>query len=410
MCFFEKVSFFIIIFKEMKMFEVLNELKSDSVLGLIKLYAMDKNHKKIDLGVGVYKDKTGITPVMSSVKESERYLLYTQKSKSYYGSDGNPEFISAVSSLLFGKDYALQGRLNGCQTVGGTGALQMAAALAAKCSSKPAIWIGMPTWPNHAQIFSSAGLEILTYEYFDPKTQTIQFDTMMSSLEKAKVGDLVLLHACCHNPSGADLTLSQWVDLSKLIKRKQLIPLIDCAYLGLGNNLEDDCVGLRLMVREIPEALVAFSCSKNFGLYRERTGVLFVSSKSSSVIPIKSHLQQLARVVYSTPPDHGAAVVTRILTDEKLYAMWREELDYSTQRMLSIRALLGKLGKVENIDFNKISMQRGMFSLLPLSESNILKLRESFGIYMPMSGRINIAGLNDNNIDYFFSSICSVLK
>ncbi|MCE0777563.1 amino acid aminotransferase [Pseudomonas sp. NMI542_15] len=392
------------------MLEVLKELPSDSVLGLIKLFAADQNPQKIDLGVGVYKDDHGKTPVMAAVKMAEARILETESSKTYYGSDGNSAFLDAVAPLVFGDSSSLSDRIVGCQTVGGTGALQLAAKLAVTCNDKAAIWVGTPTWPNHLPLFSAAGLEIKTYEYYNTESQKINFEGMIQALQAGRPGDVVLLHACCHNPTGADLSLDQWAEVADLIAAKGMLPLIDSAYLGLGHSLEQDVKALQLVLYRVPETMIAFSCSKNFGLYRERIGALFVVGKDGrSSSAIKSHVQYLARTVYSAPPNHGAAIVTTILTDPAFKKLWVSELVESTQRINDMRQQLAQHGTVGKIDLVALGNQRGMFALLPLSVAQVNVLKDEFSIYMAPSGRINLAGLNKDNIPHFASALAKVL-
>lgn len=392
------------------MFEVLKELPSDSVLGLIKLYAADTNPNKVDLGVGVYKDEQGKTPVMAAVKLAESQILKSEVSKTYFGSDGNAAFLDAIAPLIFGDDPAIAQRIVGCQTVGGSGALQIAAKLAVSCADAPAIWVGTPTWPNHLPLLGASGLEVRTYEYYNQTTQKINFVSMLEALSKGRAGDLVLLHACCHNPTGADLDLEELAEVVDLISAKGMVPLIDAAYLGLGSGFDQDLQALQLVVSRVPEALVAFSCSKNFGLYRERIGALFVLTESpASTGPVKSHVQHLARTVYSTPPNHGAAIVTAILVDPAMKKLWLAELKASTARLNAMRANLASYGRVGQIDLGVLASQKGMFALLPLSVEQVSRLKDDFSIYMAPSGRVNLAGLNEDNIPHFVSALSAVL-
>ncbi|WP_349975068.1 amino acid aminotransferase [Pseudomonas sp. WHRI 8519] len=393
------------------MLEVLKELPSDSVLGLIKLFAADPNANKIDLGVGVYKNEQGKTPVMAAVKMAEARILETENSKTYYGSDGNSAFLEAIAPLVFGPSTELADRIVGCQTVGGTGALQLAAKLAISCKKDAAIWVGTPTWPNHLPLFAAAGLEIKTYDYYDVKSQRINFSGMINALQTGQAGDVVLLHACCHNPTGADLDLEEWAEVASLIAEKGMVPLIDSAYLGLGDSLEQDVAAIQLVMSRVPETLIAFSCSKNFGLYRERIGALFVIGKDGhSSSAIRSHVQYLARTVYSTPPNHGAAIVTSILGEPALKKLWLSELVDSTQRINDMRQQLASYGSVGGIDLVALGKQKGMFALLPLSVEQVNALKEGFSVYMAPSGRINLAGLSRENIPYFVSALGKVLN
>jgi aspartate/tyrosine/aromatic aminotransferase len=394
---------------ETDMLEVLKELPSDSVLGLIKLFANDPNPNKIDLGVGVYKDEMGKTPVMAAVKLAEARILESESSKTYYGSDGNSVFLDSVTPIIFGSQNKIGDRLVGCQTVGGTGALQLAAKLAISCNDQASVWVGTPTWPNHLPLFTAAGLQIKTYEYYSVENQRINFDAMIQALKSGRSGDVVLLHACCHNPTGADLSLEQWTEVADLIAAKGMLPLIDSAYLGLGHSLVEDVNALQLIISRVPEALIAFSCSKNFGLYRERIGALFVVAKDGrSSSAIKSHVQYQARTLYSTPPNHGAAIVSSILTDPAMKVLWNSELVASTRRINDMRQLLSQYGRVGGIDLVSLGNQKGMFALLPLSGEQVNKLKDKFSIYMAPSGRVNLAGLNKDNIPHFVDALAAV--
>ncbi|WP_076858337.1 amino acid aminotransferase [Bradyrhizobium mercantei] len=391
------------------MFSSLSVLPTDSVLGLIRLHAEDPNPSKIDLGVGVYRDAAGKSPIMAAVKEAEKRLVSHQRSKTYFGSEGDPEFLASIIPLVFGEARLPAERVVACQAVGGTGALRLAATLAAFASSEPRIWIGVPTWPNHLPVLQSAGLKIQQYSYFDPSTQSVQFELMKEALKQAKPGDLVLLHACCHNPTGADLTPEQWQEVADLLVARKLLPLIDFAYAGFATSLAEDRRGIQTILAQVPEALIAFSCSKTFGLYRERTGALFVLADSSKArAPILSSLQVLARTVYSTPPDHGAAVVRTILNDPELTAGWQGELRQARDRIANLRRELGRYGQVNRINFAALSKQNGMFSLLPLTKDEVVRLRTGYSIYMAESGRINLAGLRTSDMEYFIHSISEV--
>lgn len=390
------------------MFDMLSVLKTDSVLGLIKLYNDDPNPAKIDLGVGVYRDAAGATPVMAAVKAAERRLVEVEQTKTYFGSDGDGVFLSRVADLILG-DARVRDRVTPCQSVGGTGALRLAAGLVALTTARPRIWISRPTWPNHPSLFTAAGFEVREYDYFDRAAQALRFDAMIEGLSEAAAGDVVLLHGCCHNPTGVDLSLEQWGELASLVERRGLLPLVDFAYQGLGQGLDADAAGLRLMVERAPEMLAAFSCSKNFGLYRERTGALLVLSASSAAVePVRSNVQVLARTLYSTPPGHGAAVVRTILEDEALRRLWAGELEAARSRLHEVRQRLAAHGRIGPVDLAPLARQSGMFSLLPLSSDQVIRLRQSHSVYMAESGRINVAGLHTGNVERFAEALASL--
>jgi len=293
------------------MFETLKTLPPDSLLALIKAYQGDRRAGRLDLGVGVYRDEAGSTPIMQAVKSAERILMETQDTKAYLGPEGDMRFVAALQPFVFGANAS---GVTGLQTPGGSGALRLGAELLAAARPDLRVWLGAPTWPNHAPVFQAAGTTIRWYRYFDPATQTVLFDEMMTSLSRAEPGDVVLLHGCCHNPTGADLDPGQWSEVAKLVAKRCLFPFIDLAYQGLGRSLDEDVSGMRLVLDAVDEALVAYSCDKNFGLYRDRVGALFVLARNSTqVTAIDSHLVNLARVSWSMPPDHGAALTRTIL-------------------------------------------------------------------------------------------------
>lgn len=391
------------------MFDNLTVLPSDSLLGLIKMFAADTNPGKIDLGVGVYKDAAGNTPIMQAVKAAEQRLFEEQGSKTYFGSEGDGEFLAAISPLALGSAAKSSDHIVGCQTVGGTGALRLAAELALVSRPGARIWVGLPTWPNHLPLLQSTGLEVRTFEHYDLNSQQLRFDKMIEALETADAGDLLLVHACCHNPTGADLDADQWRELAQVAARRGIVPLIDFAYSGFADGIDADVQAVEIILSTVDEAMVAFSCSKSFGIYRERTGALFIKAASpAATAPILSHIQVLARTLYSTPADHGAGVVRTILADAALRASWQSELEEARLRIVDIRQKLGSFGEVGGIDLAPIALQRGMFSLLPLKGDAILKLRTERGIYMAGTGRINIAGLHLGNVDYFVDALASL--
>lgn len=380
------------------MFDTLARQPDDPLLALIGLYRADARPSKVDLGVGVYRDEQGATPIFRAVKEAERRLLEGQTTKTYVGPEGDPVFLERLWDLTTGP----AGRslaTAGVQTPGGSGAVRLAADLLVRMGVKK-IWLGVPTWPNHAAIFKAAGLEVVSYPFFDVPSQTVLFDGMMEALQGAKAGDAVLLHASCHNPTGGVLATEQWAAVSKLIAERGLLPLVDSAYQGFGKGLDADSEGLRSLLAAVPEALIAVSCSKNFGLYRERTGAIFAVAKSKEAADaVRTNLAGLARTSYSMPPDHGAAIVSTILGDAALTADWMTELETMRGRVASIRQRLAAgLARRWQV-MTAIAGQEGMFSLLPLEEADVMRLRAEHAIYMPGSGRINIAGLKSAEVD-----------
>ena len=380
------------------MFDSLTRQPDDPLLALIGLYRADARAEKIDLGVGVYRDEEGATPIFRAVKAAERQLVETQPTKAYVGPEGNPVFLDHLWALTAG-DAGRGLAKAALQTPGGSGALRLAADLMARMGTRR-IRLGLPSWPNHASIFKAAGLEVVGYPFFDVPSQAVLFDRMMEALEGAERGDAVLLHASCHNPTGAGLTAEQWALASAAIAKRGLLPLVDIAYQGYGKGLDADAAGLRHLIATVPEALVAVSCSKSFGLYRERTGAIYaVTQSADSATTVRSNLAALARTSYSMPPDHGAAVVATILGDEALKADWMAELESMRGRIVSIRDRLATgLARRWQV-LTAVAGQEGMFSLLPLEEADVMRLRAEHGIYMPGSGRINIAGLKSAEVD-----------
>lgn len=380
------------------MFNTLARQPDDPLLALIGLFKADARTEKVDLGVGVYKDEQGATPIFRAVKEAERRLLEGQTTKTYVGPEGDPVFLERLWDLATGP-AGTKLATAGVQTPGGSGAVRLAGDLLVRLGVQK-IWLGVPTWPNHAAIFKAAGLEVISYPFFDVPSQTVLFDGMMEALKGGKAGDAVLLHASCHNPTGGVLSPEQWAAVSALIAERGLLPLVDSAYQGFGKGLEADSAGLRTLLAAVPEALVAISCSKNFGLYRERTGAIYaVAGSKETAISVRTNLAGLARTSYSMPPDHGAAVVSTILGDAALKADWMAELETMRARVTSIRQRLAAgLARRWQV-LTAIADQEGMFSLLPLEEADVLRLRSEHAIYMPGSGRINIAGLKSAEVD-----------
>jgi aspartate/tyrosine/aromatic aminotransferase len=384
------------------LFDRLDEQKTDSLLQLIALCDADPRPDKIDVGVGVYRDGAGGTPILRAVKRAEKLLWERQETKAYLGSQGDARFTELIRPIVFGEGGAADERLVGLQTPGGCGALRLGADLIAKANPKARIFVGQPTWPNHAPLIASAGVEMVRHPYYDPASRRILFDEMMAALATAPPGDLVLLHGCCHNPTGADLSLDQWHEVAELVARRGLVPFVDLAYQGLGNGLEADAAGARLVVAAADQALVAQSCDKNFGVYRERVGNLFVKAASASAAEIVyGNLLQLSRTMWSMPPDHGAALVHLVLDTPDLRADWNAELLEMCARIRCLRARLAAYD--ERLAY--IDGQNGMFSMLPLTPAQVLALREEKGIYMASSGRFNVVGLSDGNVDRFAAAV-----
>lgn len=397
------------------MFETLKAQAADAILGLSIAFRNDSNPNKIDLGVGVYKTDNGTTPVMRAVKAAEAIRLETESSKSYIGPAGSADANTALQQLLFGAGHsALQAnRVRSVQTPGGCGALRVAAELIARANPGATVWVSNPTWVNHIPLLGSAGLKIAEYPYYDYDSHSLQFDAMLAALEKVQTGDLVLLHGCCHNPCGADLNREQWQAIAALAKKNGFTPFIDMAYQGFGEGLEADAYGLRLLADELPEVIVASSCSKNFGLYRERAGMLAIVGKNPEQADATfSNIANVVRGNYSMPPAHGSAIVETILSDSDLNQDWQSELSDMRERIQSLRTQLVQKLKDRNCrqDFSFIARECGMFSFLGLSKAQVRTLIDKYSIYMVDSSRINVAGLSIHNIDYVADAIVEVLN
>lgn len=383
-------------------FERLSPQPPDALLPLIKAFREDPRPGKIDLGVGVYRDEAGETPVFASVKAAERRLVETQRTKAYLGPEGDLGFLGLITPVIFGEGAA-GADVIAVQAPGGTGALRLAAALANAARAGAKIWLGSPSWPIHRQIFAAAGLEVVSYRHFDPTSQTLVFDNMLSALQGAARGDLVLLHGCCHNPSGADPSPAQWAAIVETIVGRGLVPLIDLAYQGLGTGLDTDAQGLRAVFEAVDEAMVAYSCDKNFGLYRERTGALFVRSRRRSEI-VRSNVLALARCLWSMPPDHGAAVVRLVLQSPELRSAWEGELGAMRQRLVAMRVALAEADP----GLAPLRDQFGLFANLPLTADQVETMRRDHAVYMAASGRINLAGLTPGLIQPFVKALRAV--
>lgn len=391
------------------MFDDLKLQAPDPLLSLIGQYAADPRRDKIDLGVGVYRDDNGRTPVFGAVKAAEQRLVDTQASKAYLGPDGDPAFVDAIAGIALGALPADRA-VSGLQTPGGTGALRLAADLIAHTLPKARLWLGLPSWPNHAAIFDLAGVPVQGYPLYDVATQSLMPEKILAALRQAEPGDVVLLHGCCHNPTGADPDLALWSQIIDIVLERGLLPLVDVAYQGLGAGFEQDAEALRLIVSRVPTCLIAYSCDKNFGLYRDRVGALLVVSPQAERSRIvHSHLMNLARGNYSMPPDHGAAVVRTILDDPALRAQWRAELDGMGERVRSVRMQLATYGRIGPVDLGVLAHQRGIFALLPIAPEATEQLRQDHAVYMARSGRVNLAGLVNASIPAFAQALAAAV-
>ncbi|WP_417242453.1 aromatic amino acid transaminase [Celeribacter sp.] len=394
---------------------MLNTLKpqpEDKILALMALYRDDPRETKIDLGVGVYKDASGHTPIMRAVKAAEKQLWSAETTKSYTALSGDPAFGAAMKSLVLA-DSVDHARVGAIATPGGTGALRQAFELMKLANPEGTVWTSNPTWPNHVSILKFMGLDNKEYAYFDAATCTVDFDAMMDSLKGVQAGDMVLLHGCCHNPTGANLTLEQFDVVADLIVEKGAIALVDIAYQGFGDGLEEDAAATRLLAAKLPEMLIAASCSKNFGIYRERTGCLMAMSETAENTAVtQGTLNFLNRQNYSFPPDHGARLVTMILGDDALKADWMAELEEVRSGMLGLRTQLAdELRQQTNSDrFDFVGQHRGMFSRIGASPEEVLKIREEFGIYMVGDSRLNIAGLNAETVPLLATAVAKTCK
>lgn len=387
---------------------------ADPILGLTDTFKADPRPGKVNLGVGIYKDEAGQTPVLHSVKKAEAILLEQEKTKNYLGIEGVLTYNRVVQELLFGEESALisSGRAATAQAPGGTGALRIAAEFLLRNTKANTIWVSNPTWANHQNIFETAGLTVKEYGYYNAEAMDIDFDGMIADLAKASPGDIVLLHGCCHNPTGIDLTLTQWEQVAQLCVEQQLVPLFDFAYQGFGAGIEEDAAGLRLVAAKVPELLVANSFSKNFGLYNERIGAVTVIAEDKDAAERAfSQVKRTIRANYSNPPAHGALIVSTILSDASLKAQWIEELAQMRQRIAEMRVLFVESLKAEGVtnDFSFISRQNGMFSFSGLNKAQVARLKDEFAVYIVGSGRISVAGMTKTNMPVICKAIAQVL-
>lgn len=395
------------------MFEYLVPRPPDAIMALMQQCKADPNPAKIDLGVGVYKDDAGGTTILRAVKMMEKRLYETQTTKTYVSTTGRVEFREEMLRMMFGPGNSALRVTASAQAAGGSGALRLGAEIIKSAAPDATVWASTPTWANHIPLISSAGLKMENYPYYNRETLGVDFEDMLKCLdEKAKPGDVVLLHGCCHNPTGADLSPRQWDRLAPFMKSRGLLPYVDLAYFGLGQGMDEDSYGLRKILEICPEALVAASCSKNFALYRERVGLIAVVCQDEATRDIaQTQLGSIQRKIISMPPDHGAALVAGILADTELRTLWIEELDEMRERMRDLRSQLSDALNVQGGEMMAAAVknQNGMFSTLPLSKEQAIKLREDYSIYITNSGRMNIAGANANNIPRLAEAILAVL-
>jgi len=393
------------------LFESLQAASADAILGLIAEHRNDPRAEKIDLGVGVYRTAAGKTPVLDVVKRAEQILIDTQVSKSYIGTAGAADFNAAMQALTFGA-ASPDDRLTTIQTPGGSGSLRVAAGMILRASPHASVWVSEPTWANHVPLLTGAGVKLKPYPYYDTEKHVVKIDEMLATLRKAPAGDIVLLHACCHNPSGLDPSVEDWQAIADVLVEGRLIPFLDMAYQGFVENLDDDAYPVRLMAERVPEMLVVSSCSKNFGLYRDRVGILSLLTTDSAARDIvSSQVNNLVRTIYSVPPDHGAAVVSLILNDDELRGGWLKELAEMRERIRAMRVLLhdALLEKAPDHDFSHLLRATGMFCFLGVSAEQVARLKKDFGVYMVGSSRINVAGITPDNVNYLADSIAATL-
>lgn len=396
------------------MFESIPLAPPDPILGLTEAFKKDPNPNKINLGVGVYQDAAGKTPILESVRQAEAALLEREQSKSYLPIDGSPQYASAVQLLMFGNHHeiVLDRRAATAHTPGGTGALRVAAEYLKKMHPQTTIWLSDPTWANHPNIFKAAGLNVKTYPYFDAPNNRVDLNAMLAALDQIPAGDVVLLHGCCHNPTGADLSTDQWAKVASVVSKRKLLPLVDFAYQGFALGLDEDAAGLLQLCQPGCELLIASSFSKNFGLYNERVGALtVVAANRAAAAAVMSHVKTVVRTNYSNPPAHGAAIVAAILNDPKLRALWLDELAQMRDRINGMRKLFVEKLAANGVtrDFSFLTRQAGMFSFTGLSQEQVQTLRDKHGIYMVGGGRVNVAGITPANADPLCQAIAAIL-
>lgn len=396
------------------MFEHLKALPADPILGLNQTFQQDSNPDKINLSVGVYQNAQGLTPVFTAVKKAEKELLELQKTKSYAPQAGDPAFVEHSTNLLLGSDLAqaLGDKVATVMTPGGCGALRMGAELLVSSKPDAVVWVSDPTWANHYPLLESAGLTLKNYAYYNAETRSVDFSAMLEALGSIPQGDVVLLHGCCHNPTGADITSAQWDQVIDVLAERDLVPFIDVAYQGFGDSLDQDAYGIRQAVKRLPEVLIASSCSKNFGLYRERTGSITVVTQSETQTnAARSHILSAARCSYSMSPYHGGGIVGHLLGDDSLTQEWKTELEQVRTRMNNLRIGLAEgLNQAQSkIDFSFVAQSKGMFCFLGIPRADVLMLRSEFSLYLLENTRINIAGLSEENLPVIVERVADVV-
>ena len=389
------------------MLKNLSPQSPDALLALIKMYAADDRADKIDLGVGVYRTGEGDTPVFKAIKAAEQKLVDEQPSKAYLGPEGDMGFVTGLMPYIFGSDATRKGRISGMQTPGGTGAVRLAAALAQK-AGVTRLHIGTPSWPNHAQILGDIALEMAPFDHANGDGSA-NAEAVLAIIAAAGEGEAILLHGSCHNPTGIDYSNEQWDAIASALANSTIFPILDSAYQGLGDGMEEDAYGVRAVVDAVPEAFIAYSCDKNFGVYRDRVGAFYALAETAEDVELVfSNANALARASWSMPPDHGGAAVRLILRDSELTQMWQDELDDMRTRMRQVRAKLAEAGTAGSVDLTPLGTQNGLFAILPVSKEQVVQLREEHAIYMAGSGRINIAGLHGGNIEKFVAALAQV--
>jgi len=393
------------------MFEKLETAPADPILGLTEAFNKDPNPNKINLGVGVYKDEAGNTPIMNCVRKAEKILVETEKTKSYLPISGSPAYGKIVAELVFGKSGKVAAAT--AHTPGGTGALRVAGEFLKKFKPYAKVWVSDPTWPNHNGVFGAAGLPVGKYHYYDSQNRSLNFAGMLASMKAMSPGDIILLHACCHNPSGIDLTAEQWKQIAAAVRENELFPLVDFAYQGLGRGLEEDAEGVRILAEQMPEMIVCSSFSKNFGLYNERVGAITITAAAQDAVEKAfGHLKIVIRQIYSNPPSHGGGIVITIMNNPQLRAEWEGEVAEIRRRIGEMRELFAATLKAKGVkrDFSFLAEQYGMISFSGLDDEQVKALREKFGIYIVGGGRINVAGMTKANMEPLCAAIAETLK
>jgi aspartate aminotransferase len=393
------------------LFESMQAASADAILGLITEHKNDPRPEKVDLGVGVFRTAEGETPVLDVVKKAEQRLVDTHSSKAYIGTAGDPNFNAAMQELTFADSVDAE-RISTIQAPGGSGSLRVAASLALRARPDATVWLSDPTWANHIPLLGGAGLQLESYPYYDTDNHVIRIDQMLDALSKLPAGDLVLLHGCCHNPSGLDPSEDEWRTIADVIVERDLVPFVDMAYQGFSSSLQDDAFAIRHLAGRVPEMIVSNSCSKNFGLYRDRVGSLSVlAADRTSRDIVHSQINNVVRTIYSVPPDHGAVVVSTILGDPELKAAWRVELAEMRGRLREMRVLLNDAlrEKAPEHDFSHLVRSKGMFCFLGISEDQVNRLKKEYGVYMVGSSRINTAGITARNVNYLAGAIAATL-